>query len=101
AESRSAPGSGRDGSALWGGAGACAQGRGDRTVTVRRAATAARAAVGEREAAGSRVLSARRGALYQRREPSQAFVLRGVELGHGGLHRPRAISNRGAVPLSP
>ena len=43
---------------------------------------------------------ARRGPLHQRGQPSQAFLLRGLQFRHGRLHRSRAHPDRRAVPLS-
>ena len=96
---RSAPRSGRHGPALRRLAGACAQSGRHFQPALHRAPAAARAAAGLRQAAGSCRLPARRGALRERGQPSQAFLLRGFQFGHGRLHGSRAHPDRRAVPL--
>ena len=75
------------------------QGGEHRATAVHRAAAPARSAAGRGQAAGGGRLPARRGPLRQRFRPSQAFLLRGVELRHGGLHGARALAGGVPVPL--
>ena len=54
-----------------------------------------------RQAAGSRGVPARRGALRQRFQPPQAFLLPGGQFRPAGFHQPGAGTDRQPVPLPP
>src|ERR1019366_4063630 len=93
--------SGTDGTALRRLAGASAQSGGYFQPALHCAAAAARAASRLRKAAGGGGAPARCGAFRQRGEPSQAFLVRGIEFGHGGFYGSRAHADRRVVPVSP